>query len=142
MVQSVLLDVSPFGANLACIWPQDAVSFLEKLGPEAQLRLLAQALLRETQVDEPLRSLYRLVLSRVLEATSRSQTDGIYKAPSTQKRVIPYSRAVIDVCREVRADLSLTHGLYCRRATLFHGSSEDMRQVDADSCSICVTLPP
>ena len=126
----------------ADLWSTSAIKFLKKLIPEQELRFLASALLLERDIDSSVRQPYRLIVSRVLELTSKSQTDGIYKAPTTKKRTTPFREAVKRVCQEVRQDIKATVEIYKRQATLYPTSSEKMSPIEDESCSICVTSPP
>lgn len=81
-----------------------------------------------------------LILSRILESCSRSQTDGIYKAPTTQKRAHPPEEACRDLARMIREDIV---SWSANRVGEVHSkSSETMREVKTDSIDIVVTSPP
>ncbi|MBN1260897.1 MAG: DNA methylase [Anaerolineae bacterium] len=141
-IESEIAGLDPYTDELHNIWSEDALKFLRKLIPEQALRLLAQALLQEEKINVSERELYRLVMSRILELTSRSQTDGIYKAPTTIKKSVAYHEAVKAVCGEIRRDIEVIGCTFSRQATLFPTSSESMPVLENDSCSICVTSPP
>ncbi|HEY0752812.1 MAG TPA: hypothetical protein VGD98_02440 [Ktedonobacteraceae bacterium] len=135
-------DVEPYIGKLEAIWTQDAWTFLAKLIPEPELRFLASALLAEDQVDLGKRPLYRLILSRVLELTAHAQTDGIYKAPTTEKISVPYLIALKKVCNEIREDLPIVREIFQQKAILYPISSGNMTPLLDESCSLCVTSPP
>ncbi len=141
LIESEISQVSPYAGELTNIWSESATKFLTKLIPEQELRLLAQALLLEEQIDPLMRQLYRLIVSRVLELTSKSQTDGIYKAPTTSKRAVAYHKALKMTCAELRNDI-YTVGDLAKKATLHNTSSENMSSLERESCSLCVTSPP
>lgn len=141
-IEDEMISVTPYVGELEDIWSRSAARFLRKLIPEQELRLLAQALLREELINPSVRPLYRLIVSRTLELTSKSQTDGIYKAPTTGKKSIAYHKAARTVCSEVRRDIEMVGSLFLRQATLFPISSENMSVLENYSCSICVTSPP
>jgi DNA modification methylase len=142
-IQALALSgVEPYRGELTEIWTGDAAIFLGKLIPEPDLRLLASALLLENQLELPERPLYRLVLSKVLEYTAHAQTDGIYKAPTTQKVSTPYHLALQRACDEIREDMAALDGDYEQRAILYPMSSEAMTPLADESCSLCVTSPP
>lgn len=137
-----LSSVEPLTEELTQVWSENAVTFLSKLVPETDLRLLASVVLLERSFAPEDRSLYRLVMSRVLESCAGSQTDGIYKAPTSRKNSVPYKTALSKVCDEVREDISLV-GLYSpRKSVLYPDSCESMSQVGNQTCSLCVTSPP
>ena len=84
-----------------------------------------------------------LILSKTLERSSHSATDGIYKAPTSKKRAFPPREAASIVCDMVRADLasiSCSHLAY--RAQIYGKSSETMGEIQDGSVSIVVTSPP
>ena len=84
-VFSTLEQLVSYEGDLAEIYSVDALKFLHKLIPEAQLRVLVSAKLKELEIISENRLFYRLIVSIILELTSKSQTDGIYKAPTTKK---------------------------------------------------------
>jgi DNA modification methylase len=135
-------QIEPYTGEFSEIWTQDAITFLTKLIPQPNLRLLAQALLLESQIEITHRPLYRLIVSKVLEYTTSSQTDGIYKAPTTAKNSLPYDAAIRKVCTEIRMDIRTIGGKLNPQATLYPTSSEHMTSVADESCSICITSPP
>lgn len=141
-VQTVCESVTPYPGQLAHVWAADALKFLTKLVPESELQLLASALIAEPKVESDLRPLFRLVVSRVLEASATSQTDGIYKAPTSKKTSMPYLRALRGVFKEIREDQALLEGRPVARATLHKSSSELMNPLEDASASLCVTSPP
>lgn len=141
-VGAITQSVSPYPDDLAQIWKPDAFIFLMKLQSELNLRLLASALLAQQQVDQHIRPLYRLVISRVLEHCSFSQTDGIYKAPATKKTSIPYPTALVTVLKEIQEDVILINERPAAPATLYQASSERMQPLETASVSLCITSPP
>jgi hypothetical protein len=141
-VESILRFAQPYQDDLTDIWPAPAKSFLMKLVPEPDLRLLASALLAEEKVDPVDRPLFRLILSRILELTACSQTDGVYKAPTTTKISTPYAAAIVKICDEIRDDIPATEKGFGSRSLLFPMSSESMLPLRDGSCSLCVTSPP
>lgn len=141
-IESRILKIPPYTGDLTDIWSGDAIRFLKKLLQERELRLLAQALLAEGQIDPSIHQLYRLVVSGVLELASGSKTDGIYKAPTSKKRAVPYQEAVGTICNRVREDIVTIGTAFSRQAILYPISSENMSVLDDQSCSICVTSPP
>lgn len=132
----------PFTGTFSDVWAQDAEIFLVKLIPEGDLRLLTSALLFEARIEPGMRPLYRLIISRVLELTAQSQTDGIYKAPTSEKNSTPYRIALKKVCNEIREDTSIARESFKQRATLYPLSSENMSPLTNESCSLCITSPP
>jgi|SRR5436853_2051198 len=141
-IKSYLLQLQPFSGEFSDIWSESACRFLTKLIPLKELRILAEALLLEQKLDEKLRPIYRLIVSRILELASTSQTDGIYKAPTTLKKSIDFYFAVDSVCTNIIEDIYNTSLISRGKSELYLASSENMSQVESESCSICVTSPP
>ena len=81
-----------------------------------------------------------LMLSRILESCSRSQTDGIYKAPTTHKRAHPPEDTCRDLARVIRTDV--TDWSAKEHAEIHQKSSEKMSEVKTESIDIVVTSPP
>lgn len=122
---------------------EKSVIFLSKLLSPASLGQLLgarQELSTRNLVDEPLAF---LILSKALELSSHSATDGIYKAPTTTKRSLTPIRAARETCDVIRDDLEF---LSCRdlgaRARIFGKSSESMTEISDRTISIVVTSPP
>lgn len=141
-IENLCQAVKPYNEEFTTIWTKDAATFLTKLIPVSELKFLASALLVENQIAPEERLLYRLILSRVLDLTSQSQTDGIYKAPTTQKKSIPYHEAFKKVCVEIKNDISEIGNNLKPRAKLHLTTSEKMLVVEDESCSLCITSPP
>lgn len=141
-IHTLCQSVEPYNKELRNIWTQSATTFLLKLIPESELRLLASALLAENQILLDGRPLYRLILSRVLELTAGSQTDGIYKAPTTPKKSTSYHNALKKVCNEIMDDIAYLDNSFKPRSRLHSISSETMFPLEDESCSLCITSPP
>ena len=105
---SILNHLATYEGDLADIYSADALKFLLKLIPENELRILVSAKLREIEIHPKNKLLYRLIVSNILELTSKSQTDGIYKAPTTSKRSSSFQNALLRVQSQV-IELSLIH---------------------------------
>ncbi len=141
-IETFCQSLKPYDRELTDIWTTTAVTFLAKLIPESQLRILASAVLAEARISQDDRPLYRLIISRVLELTAHSQTDGIYKAPTTQKTSTPYQDALSKVCNEIKDDIDALGNSFKPRARLHLMSSEKMLSIPNESCSLCITSPP
>lgn len=141
-IKSICYSVRPFAGELEKVWSPTATVFLRKIVSERSLRYLASAMLAEEAISRPERPLFRLILSRVLELAAHSQTDGIYKAPTTLKDSLEYSIALRKVCDEVRFDVESVGGNLRPLAKLHPESSENMKRLKDGSCSLCVTSPP
>jgi len=141
-IQRLCQSVEPYKRELITVWTTTATTFLTKLIPEPELRLLASALLAENQISLDERPLYRLILSRVLELTAQSQTDGIYKAPSTKKLSTPYQDAIQKVCIQIKEDIANFKYTFNSKSELHLNSSVNMDILEDESCSLCITSPP
>lgn len=120
-----------------------ARAFLGKLFDEPTLIQLlgARAALENAGLNED--DLAFLLLSRVVDMCSKSQTDGIYKAPTSRKRAAAPIDAIRDVIDEIRCDAELVdHASTLPDVVLHPCSSEDMRLVDTGSVDVAVTSPP
>lgn len=125
------------------ILPDTSLKFLEKLFPNKSLQHLLGArefLHSRGLAEDPLAF---LLLSRTLELSTHSQTDGIYKAPTSKKNALTPERAFNRVIDMVRTDTFATAGLMDRgEIDIFEKSSEQMSEVESESVSIVVTSPP
>jgi DNA modification methylase len=118
-------------------------AFLEKLYPVDVLEALLGA--REQLSKSALagHDLAFLLLSRTVDKCSHSQTDGIYKAPTSKKRHASPALAATESANLLLEDLISLNGTDLQRRTqIFRQSSRSMPQVVNDSVSIIVTSPP
>jgi DNA modification methylase len=117
--------------------------FLEKLFPESVLTQLLgarESLAAQSLTNDPLAF---MVLSKTLDRSSHSATDGIYKAPTSKKRAHSPKEAVSIVCDMIRTDLMSLSDLHlAHRSQIFGKSSEAMTELEDGSVSIVVTSPP
>src|SRR5207249_4676444 len=103
-VFTVLESAGAYAGSLNEMFGEDAFKFLTKMFGEADFRMLAGARRAESLVLEADRPLFRLVVSRIMEAVCLSQTDGIYKAPTTRKAGKSFTVALSEVRRDVLTD--------------------------------------
>lgn len=122
--------------------PEAPAAFLRKLFPEDALELLlgGREALREAGLQD--NDLAFLVLSRILDKSSHSQTDGIYKAPTSRKGARVPLEAFRDAVGTIRQDLLALAGDYKSRSIICGESSEHMPGVATGSVSLIVTSPP
>src|SRR5262249_53140887 len=123
--------------------PDSSHAFLVKLFPFGVLEQLlgARESLRQSEWGES--DLAFMLLSKIVDQSSHSQTDGIYKAPTTQKRSISPAEACHDLYARILEDLvSLQPPYYSERSRIFPRSSENMEEIAPDSVSLVVTSPP
>ncbi|HEY9800222.1 MAG TPA: hypothetical protein V6D25_07675 [Leptolyngbyaceae cyanobacterium] len=139
---SMLYQLAPYEGNLQDIYSTDALKFLQKLIPEVQLRQLVSARLREIEISSKNKLLYRLVVSIILELTSKSQTDGVYKAPTTHKKSISFTYALVRVQSQIMEDLSLVAKKQNIHCDFIKGTAHLLSEKPANTASLCVTSPP
>jgi hypothetical protein len=119
------------------------LAFLCKLFDETALRQLLgmrEELFSRGLSDDPLAF---LILSKTLDLSSHSATDGIYKAPTSAKRSLRPNDAARQTCHMIRSDLRhLGDCDISEAATIYGKSSEDMKELGNGQVSIVVTSPP
>jgi hypothetical protein len=121
----------------------DAEKFLKKLVPRNELNALLKASQIETEVSEEEKLLCLIAISKVLELTSSSKTDGIYKAPASSKKSVPFAKALEIVFREIIDDLTLVRENGISDLSETHcQSSESMGQIPDTSIDVVITSPP
>lgn len=117
----------------------EANQFLSKLFTPTVLESLLSA--RAAMLGES--DLAFLMLSKVVEMSTHSQTDGIYKAPTSKKRAASPLSSCSTVADLIRQDLREFAPLRkSSRHKVFEQSSMDMSMVTPNSVDIVVTSPP
>jgi DNA modification methylase len=127
-------------------WSQDATTFLEKMFQVEDLRKINSAAACIPTLAAELQPLAVLLFLKACERTCGSQTDGIYKAPSTSKRSIPFDQAMIEAGLQLEADISSEwyseHWIKQPSAKLINQSSTSLLGLKDSSVAACVTSPP
>ena len=141
-VFSTLHQLVPYKGELADIYSVDALKFLKKLIPETELRVLVNARLKELEITPNNKLFYKLVVSVILELTSKSQTDGIYKAPTTKKKSNSFQDALLRVESQIMADLNLITKKHDISYEIIKGSAHNLCQSISSIASLCITSPP
>lgn len=141
-VFSVLHQLPTYEGDLADIYPVDALKFLHKLIPEVQLRILVSARLREIEISPKNKLFYRLIVSIILELTSKSQTDGIYKAPTTKKKSSSFQDALARIQSQVMEDFYLVVNTQNIYYDFIKGTANILSEKPSSIASLCVTSPP
>jgi len=128
---------------VSCELSPDAELFLAKLFSQEHLRDLLGAR-QELEVTGLSRSdLGFLALSAVVEKVTHSQTDGIYKAPTSRKTVTSPDEATRAVVSMIAHDLTvLDQPDYASLGRVHPVSSEHMSSVPNGGTDIIVTSPP
>ncbi len=84
-----------------------------------------------------------LMLSKIVEMSTHSQTDGIYKAPTSKKRAASPLASCSVIADVIRRDVQASHlSTNHSRHQVFELSSTDMTRVENNSVDIVVTSPP
>lgn len=141
-IESIILTGFQNPQNLS-ILPNAPYKFLNKLFDEQVLSLLLGA--REFLLKSELKNhqLPFLILSKVLDLCSHSQTDGIYKAPTSKKQPKSPEYALKSVLEILQRDLLLFQNQdFNELATVFQNSSENMSEIEDNTISLIVTSPP
>lgn len=141
-VFSVLHHLAPYEGDLADIYSADALKFLLKLIPETQLRILVSARLREIEIAPGNKLFYRLIVSIILELTSKSQTDGIYKAPTTKKKSSSFQDALLHIQSQVMEDFCLVANNQTIHCDFIKGTANLLSEKPSSTASLCITSPP
>lgn len=127
-------------------WSPDAELFLRKLFTEENLVAIGSAAARIGEFPRHLRALGDTAFLRACEYACGSQTDGIYKAPTSKKNHIPFSKALQSIESELREDIQSdwyrNHWSYAPAATLHHKSSTDISELEDNTVCCCITSPP
>jgi hypothetical protein len=129
----------------ARVVPENIISsaawkFLRKLFDEAVLHALLGARIAIEErglADDPVAF---LILSRLVDECSHSQTDGIYKAPTSRKRAASPDRGLAYLMAEIGADVSTPQ--FPGSCTIHNNSSETMAEVGENEIDLIVTSPP
>lgn len=82
------------------------------------------------------------LVSTILELTSKSQTDGIYKAPTTQKKSISFPDALLRVQSQIMEDFYLIARKPDIHCDFIKGTAHLLSEKPANTASLCITSPP
>lgn len=127
-------------------WPPAAELFLQKLFTAENLTSIAFAASRIDDLRPDLRSLGITAFLRACEYACSSQTDGVYKAPTSKKSHLLFSEALLRIESELREDIESDwyrdQWIDAPAATLHHKSATDISELEEDSVCCCVTSPP
>lgn len=141
-VFAVLESASAYAGSLNEMFSEDALKFLSKMFAEDDFRMLAGARRAESLVSETDRPLFRLVVSRVMESVCLSQTDGVYKAPTTRKVGKSFKLALAELRRDVLTDCQNVLPKPDLTAELVLGPASQLSQSRPSTASLCITSPP
>jgi len=127
-------------------WSADAVKFLAKLFTEDNLKSISIAANNLSNIPPGLQNLSIVMFLKACELACGSQTDGIYKAPTSTKTHIPFHKALDRVAAEFSEDISSDwyqlHWANTPPAMIYRKSSVDMSELRSNSVVSCITSPP
>jgi len=127
-------------------WSSDAEKYLRKLFPESNLESIRFASGALKHVPPQLSELSIIMFLKICELTCGSQTDGIYKAPTTRKNYLSFEEALVRVESEFTDDICSTwyrkHWLHTPPSIVYKVSAMNMEELEPDSVSACITSPP
>jgi DNA modification methylase len=132
--------------NEGLIWGDDARTFLEKLFANEDLDKISKAAYAINKFTKRLKPLAIAFFLKSCEAACGSQTDGVYKAPTSLKKKIPFEKAVENAYLMFKEDIDTCwykeHWSSQPDAKYFNKSSTNLSEVESSSVGICVTSPP
>jgi len=127
-------------------WSPDAQVFLRKLFTDENLISIGAATTNIESFPAHLRALGVTAFLRACEYACGSQTDGIYKAPTSKKSHISFSAALQRIEKELREDIeSDWYGSHWRdtpTAILHHKSATTISELEDNTVCCCITSPP
>ncbi len=141
-VFGALESARAYAGNLSEMFGENALKFLKKLFADDDLRMLTGARLAESLVSEADRPLFRLVVSRIMESVCLSQTDGVYKAPSSRKAGKSFMLAMTELRHDVVTDCQDILPKPDLTAELVLGPANQLNQSRPSRASLCITSPP
>lgn len=124
-------------------YSEESLEYLKKLVPMETLINLMNARKKVEGFKGNKASLGYLIVSKALDVCSHSQTDGIYKAPTSRKKAKGFEEAISLAMDMVAEDF--THArekTISNKSTLYCQSSEGMQHIKDCSCRLMVTSPP
>ena len=123
---------------------ESASKFLNKMFAPTTLNRLLVASLSIEDLDKRLQPLAVAVLLKTSETACGSQTDGIYKAPTSKKNASSFDEALGRSLAIFREDIgSPWYDEFMEApSTVWAHSSESMPELKDNSISCCITSPP
>lgn len=127
-------------------WSEDAIAFLSKLFADKDLEQINRASSAVSTFRERLKPLAIAFFLKSCEAACGAQTDGIYKAPTSLKKKIPFRDAIEKAYSMFRDDIESNwykeHWSITPDVQYYNKSSTKLSEVSSDSVGICITSPP
>jgi DNA modification methylase len=127
-------------------WSNDAVKFLSKLFTEDNLYQISLSVSNLKKISPHLQNFSVVMFLKACELSCRSQTDGIYKAPTSTKKHLPFTIALEQVAAELLDDIDSYwyrhHWIHTPDTQVIRESSVSMKQLRPNSVHSCITSPP
>jgi len=137
-------DLLSCNANLD--WSESAFKFLSKLYTQENLIYISRAAKAVGDFEGRTKPLAVALFLKSCEAACGAQTDGVYKAPTSKKKSIPFQDAVNKVHAMFREDIETEwyqeHWVNQTDPTCYNKSSTLIDEIEKDSVGICITSPP
>ncbi|MDY6782636.1 MAG: DNA methyltransferase [Cyanobacteriota bacterium] len=134
-------------ASASLSWSPDAEKFLRKLFRDSDLSCISRASHYVKYCpDERIKFLAIAYFLKACEAACGSQTDGIYKAPTSRKKSIPFDEAIDKTeslfLDDIQSQWYRQHWIKQPQQICINESSVKMSYLDNDSAISCITSPP
>lgn len=127
-------------------WSEDAKKYLAKLFTAENLTAIQYASHNVTTAPTHLKPLSVTMFLKACEKACGSQTDGIYKAPTSTKKHIPFQQALEWAAQEfeddIRSQWYSEHWISTPNAKAHLRSSQDLSNLKPGSVISCITSPP
>lgn len=134
-------------AKTSLTWSPDAKKFLKKLFDTKDLDLISSAAhFVNEYTNKRVKPLAIAYFLKACEAACGSQTDGIYKAPTSRKNSVPFHDAVYKVesvfLDDIQSQWYRTHWINQPKQICIYESSLEMNYLKNNSVISCITSPP
>lgn len=127
-------------------WSQSALDFINKMFDKDDIELIQYASYHINSVPEKLRPLAVVIFLNACELSCSAQTDGIYKAPNTKKKTIPFNIALENtisfILEDIESEWYKSHWQHQNTSQLYLKSSESLAEIENETLGICITSPP
>lgn len=127
-------------------WSNNAIKFITKMFSKEDMPLIRRAGFSIGKLEEKLQPLGVALFLKACEASCGAQTDGIYKAPTSRKKSLPFLPALDLSSMVFEEDISSSwytnHWVAQPSQNLYNTSSEKMDNLADSSVGVCITSPP
>jgi len=133
-------------SDIPLVWTEDAHKYLSKLFSDENLHDISLAAKAISSIDDRKKPLAVALFLKSCESACGSQTDGVYKAPTSKKKSVPFLDAVAKVYSVFRDDIDTdwyrNHFAKQPNPCCYNKSSTLINEVKKNSVGICITSPP